>query len=148
MEIGRYFELIVDPTIADFEAHPTSIRHAFLASVAVFHSIDYLFENSHAKRGELCRQSPDFANVDRIAHAFKHVETGNENDRFRPPLTAEGVISRPPFYYNVSGAFGLSRWNDGVGGVTLDNDRVQDVLSIVKGAAAFIRNQPGDLGRA
>jgi hypothetical protein len=143
MKIERYFEQIVDPTIADFEANPRSVRHAFLASVAVFHSIDYLFENSHAKRIELCKQSVDFANVDRVAHAFKHVETGNENDQHRPPLTAEEVIPRPPLYYGVSGGYGFSRWGDGVGGVTLDGDRRQDVLSVVKRAAAFIRLQIG-----
>ncbi len=41
MDIDRYFEQIVDPTIKDFEANPTSVRHAFLAAVAVFHTIDY-----------------------------------------------------------------------------------------------------------
>jgi len=35
MEIERYFEQIVDPTIAGFEANPTSVRHAFLAAVTV-----------------------------------------------------------------------------------------------------------------
>jgi hypothetical protein len=28
MEIDRYFEQIVDPTIADFEANPTSVRYS------------------------------------------------------------------------------------------------------------------------
>lgn len=36
MEIERYFEQIVAPTIADFEANPTSAEHTFLAAVAQF----------------------------------------------------------------------------------------------------------------
>ncbi len=44
-------------------------------------------------------------------------------------------------YYGVSGAYGLSRYGDPIGGVTLDDDRQIDVLSAVKRAAEFIRLQ-------
>jgi hypothetical protein len=84
MDIDRYFEQIVDPTIKDFEANPTSVRHAFLAAVAVFHTIDYAGLRRLRKK---FRQNPDFATVDRIANAFKHVETGRRDDRtFSPCL--------------------------------------------------------------
>ena len=69
MEIERYFEQIVDPTIADLEANPTSVRHAFLAAVVVFHAIDYLDANSYRK--QFREDNADFALVDRIAHAFQ-----------------------------------------------------------------------------
>jgi hypothetical protein len=138
MEIERYFEQIVEPTIRDFEANPTSVRHAFLAAVAVFHAIDYLDARRFRKK---FRENPDFAMVDRIAHAFKHVKTGHRDDPSLQPLSAEGVIARPPAYYGVSGAWDLSRWDDPIGGVTLDGDRQMDVLSAVKRAAEFIRLQ-------
>ncbi|QHP69542.1 hypothetical protein EI171_20975 [Bradyrhizobium sp. LCT2] len=139
MEIERYFEQIVDPSIADFEANPTSVRHAFLAAVAVFHAIDYL--DADRLRKKFRENNADFALVDRIAHAFKHVHTGHPADRNNQPLSAEGVIARPPAYYGVSGAWDLSRWNDPIGGVTLDGDRQLDILSAIKGAAEFLRLQ-------
>jgi hypothetical protein len=40
-DLERYLDEIAEP-IKDFEAHPTSVRHAFLACVVVFHGIDYL----------------------------------------------------------------------------------------------------------
>src|SRR4029077_17395612 len=42
-----------------------------------------------------------------------------------------------------SPSYGLSRWNDPIGGVTLDSERHIDVLSAVKGAAEFVRLQIG-----
>jgi hypothetical protein len=139
MEIERYFEQIVDPTIRDFEANPTSVRHAFLAAVAVFHAIDYLY--ARRLRKKFRDRNPDFAMVDRIAHAFKHVQTGHHDDPSLQPLSSEGVIARPPMYYGVSGAYGLSRYGDPIGGVTLDGDRALDVLCVVKRAAEFMRLQ-------
>jgi len=38
----HYLNEIVDPTIKDFEEHPTSVRQDFLACVATYHTIDYL----------------------------------------------------------------------------------------------------------
>jgi hypothetical protein len=138
MEIERYFERIVDPTIADFEANSTSVRHAFLAAVTVFHAIDYLDANSRRKKFR--EDNADFALVDRIAHAFKHVHTGHPADPNLQPLSAEGVITRPPAAWD-SGAWDLSSWDDTFGGVTLDSERAIDVLSAIKGAAQFVRQQ-------
>jgi hypothetical protein len=137
MEIDRYFEQIVDPTIADFEANPTSVRHAFLAAVAVFHAMDYLDANSHRKKFR--ENNADFALVDRIAHAFKHVQTGHPADPNLQPLSSEGVIM-PPAAWD-SGAWDLSSWDDTTGGVTLDSERAVDVLSAIKGAAQFVRQK-------
>jgi hypothetical protein len=146
MEIQRYLEQIVNPTIKDIEANPTSVRHAFLAALAVFHSIDYLPRRSKSPSGlrdRFRKRCADFAIVDRIAHAFKHVEAGSDHNPDHQPLSAKGVIARSPAYYNKSGAYGLSRWNDPIGGVTLDSERHIDVLSAVKGAAEFVRLQIG-----
>jgi hypothetical protein len=142
MEIERYFEQIVDPTIADFEANPTSVRHASLAAAAVFHAIDRMApKKSSGLRTKFQRECAAFGIVDRIAHAFKHDEAGHPDNPHNQPLSAEGVISRPPLYYNVSGAYGLSRLGDPVGGVTLDSDRLQDIHLAVKGAAEFLRSK-------
>jgi hypothetical protein len=40
-DLVRYLDEIVEPTVKDFEANPTSVRHASLACVVVFHAVDY-----------------------------------------------------------------------------------------------------------
>jgi hypothetical protein len=130
MDANRYMTEIVEPTISDFEANPTSVRHAFLACVVTFHSIDYLPKKS-ANRGSFRKESPEFSTVDRIAHAFKHVETGHVQSDIKP-LKAGDVIERPPAKWS-EGVWGLSRWNDAIGGVTVKNEHDHDLLEIVKG---------------
>jgi hypothetical protein len=147
-DLERYLDEIVEPTIKDFAAHPTSVRHAFLACVAVFHGVDYLAfprKRPSTLRQQFRRQSPAFAIVDKVAHAFKHVAAGNPA---KPDLKADEVISRPPAYYNKSGARGLSRWNDPVGGVTIDSDRRVDLLEVVKAARDFLRTKTKGTGPA
>jgi hypothetical protein len=131
---------IVEPTISDFEANPTSVRHAFLACVVTFHSLDYL---THPERPASHRQwfrqaSPEFAMIDRIAHAFKHVQTGHDKSALVQPLKAEDVIERPPAIWGKA-VWELSRWGDSIGGVTIKNDHERDLLEIVKRAAEFVR---------
>jgi hypothetical protein len=55
-------------------------------------------------------------------------------------LMSAEVISRPPLYYNVSGAYNLSRYNDPTGGVTLNKNRQVDLLDALKGAVKFLRD--------
>jgi hypothetical protein len=85
------------------------------------------------------RVSQDFALVDQVAHAFKHVVTGARGSSDR--LNAEEVISRPAAYWG-SGVWDLSSWSDPIGGVTLDSDRSVDVLATVKRAVEFFRDAP------
>jgi hypothetical protein len=133
-----YLEEIVEPTVKDFEEHPTSRRHAFLACVAVYHAINYL---AHPKCEQQLLQkfreeSPEFMTVDLVAHAFKHVV----GKRGRERLKADQVISRPPGRWGEA-VWDLSRWDDPDGGVTLDRDRDVDLLDVVRCATAFLRKQ-------
>ena len=135
----RYLDDIVVPTIKEFEDHPTSVRHAFLACVAAFHAIDYLTyprKRSSAIRDKFRKESAAFSIVDDVAHAFKHVVTGPRNN---PNLRANEIIPRPPAYWDVSGAWDLSRWDDPVGGVTLDADRRVDLLDALNKTVEFWR---------
>jgi hypothetical protein len=138
-DLVRYLDEIVDPTVAEFEADATSVRKAFLTCVAVFHAIDYLVHPHRPKLGNLKQnwrdESPDFALVEDVAHAFKHVIANGPNR-----LKASNVISKPPAYYGVA-AYGLSRSNDPAGGVTLDDDRAVDLLDALRRAVAFLRQQ-------
>jgi hypothetical protein len=149
MDPESYMNEIVDPTIADFETNPTSRRHAFLACVALFHTLDYLeFPKKPAIRRKRLRderkrlrdESADFASVDRVAHAFKHVASGHPNDPSNAPLRADEVIPRPPAFLGQM-VLSLSRLGDATGGVTLNDDREVDVLATLKRAAAFMREK-------
>jgi len=135
----RYLDEIVDPTVADFEAKPASVRHAFLTCVAVFHAIDYLaYPNpSRGLRNQYKAKSRAFALVDRVAHAFKHVET---NPRQPTNLIASSVIARPPAVMGVM-EYGLSITGDIAGAVTLKEDPSISVLDAVKEAVKFLKEQ-------
>ncbi len=91
-DLARYLDEIVAPTIEDFERNPASVRHAFLACVATFHAVDYRAfpRRSQGLRQKYRARSPEFAIVDKVAHAFKHVITGERNN---PDLKAADVIS-------------------------------------------------------
>jgi hypothetical protein len=138
-DLVRYLDEIVEPTISDLEQNPTSVRHAFIACVAVFHSIDYLAYPSKPQplRQLFRRQSPDFALIDQIAHAFKHVSSGNPSGN---RLVATEVISRPWAVWG-SAVWGLSSWDDPTGGVTLNNDRSVDLLGALKRTVDFLRKK-------
>jgi hypothetical protein len=41
-DLARYLDEIVDPTVAEVEADPTSRRKAFLTCVTIFYAVDYL----------------------------------------------------------------------------------------------------------
>jgi hypothetical protein len=139
-DLLRYLDDIVEPTITDFESHPTSVRHAFLACAATFHAIDYLAypRKSRGLRQKFRKESADFAIVDDVAHAFKHVVAG---DRRKPSLKAQQVISRPPARLGVL-VLGLSRLGDAHGGVTLANDVRVDLLGALKRAVTYLRELP------
>jgi hypothetical protein len=121
-DLLKYLDDTVEPTIKDLEKNPRSVRHAFLACVTTFHAIDYL---EHPRRSpsklrqEFRRRSQDFAIVDRVAHAFKHVRTGHPTSPQNRPLTSAEVISRPPAIWGET-HWDLSRWDDAAGGVTID----------------------------
>jgi hypothetical protein len=138
-DLVRYLSEIVEPTIADFEQNPTSVRHAFLACVAAFHSIDYLAYPAKPQRLRQLfrRQSMDFVLVDYVAHAFKHVASGNPSGK---RLVSAEVISRPAAIWG-SAVWDLSRWDDATGGVTLDNDRSVDLLTAIKRTVDFLRKK-------
>lgn len=79
--LARYLELIVDPTFDEFHSK-RDVRLAFLTSVAIFHSVDRIAEETGERPASLrqrwCRESIDFKLVDVIAHHFKHVKSSDE----------------------------------------------------------------------
>jgi hypothetical protein len=134
----RYLDEIVEPTVKDFEEHPTSRRHAFLACVATFHAVDYLAypKRSTTLRQKFGKRSPEFRIVDQVAHAFKHVVSGNPAN---PHLKMGDVVPRPPAFAGVMVA-GLSVLGDTRGGVTVYGKHSVDLLWILKRAINFLRS--------
>jgi hypothetical protein len=139
-DLERYLNDVVDPTIRDFEQHPTSVRHAFIACVVTYHGVDYLAHPrkwSADLRQKFRRESLDFDLVDDVAHAFKHVVVKRQDPNVK---AAAEVISRPPFIWGEA-VWDLSRWDDAIGGVTLVGARNIDLLDVVKRAAAYLRSK-------
>lgn len=141
MDPAAYMREVVDPTISDFKEHPASRRHAFLACVAVYHCIDYL---AHPKKSANLRtdfrKNPDFAVVDRVAHAFKHLETGHPDTPQNQPLRVGKVFRRPPARAGVMQA-GLSRCGDPTGSVEIWGENGSNLLRVVTKAAEFLRTK-------
>jgi len=99
------------------------------------HAVDYLEHPRAARRrrNALKDQSKNFLLVDKIAHAFKHVKTDGHSS-----LNQSQVIVRPPAYWGQA-VWGLSRWDDPTGGVTLSDDVEIDLLDVAKKAVALLR---------
>lgn len=149
MDARLFLDEIVDPTIAEFEADPRSTRRAFLACVATFHAIAYLTHpgSPAVRRGQFGKESPAFATVDRVAHAFKHVTAGDPRSPTVKPLASSQVIVRPPAVAGLM-VTGLSMVGDMTGGVIISSEANRDILTAVKGAAAFLRSKLSEHGES
>ncbi len=144
--VETYIAEIIEPTIADFAANPSSRRHGFLACVVTYHIVDYIDgpKQSRSYRDQFCRYSIDFRNVDIIAHAFKH--SSNETRKFGAnPLHADDVTRRSPAKWG-QGVFGESRWGDSLGAVTISPSNEIDLLVTVRTALEFAKQQLGLIG--
>jgi hypothetical protein len=140
-DFRRFLTEIVDPTVEEFTANPGSVRHAFLACVVTFHSIDYLaFERKTATRpqgkwGNLRKAygnaSPDFRLVDEVAHVFKHAVTGPRGNEF----LSDGVVRHGgAFSSGFSSGFDVTR-------VTVQGHPDINLLETVKRAVIFLREK-------
>jgi hypothetical protein len=77
--LQSYLETIVDPTWDDFHENRSSVRHAFLACVAIFHSVDRVAEEtSNAAQRNLY-------SVIRDAVRFVHRKAGTEHPALPGP---------------------------------------------------------------
>jgi hypothetical protein len=91
MDARQYADIVVDPTIAEFESDPRSVRRAFLACVVTFHMIDYITRPTEpsARRKEFGRASPAFATIDRRS-SFTHAEAALRWAGHRAPALGLG----------------------------------------------------------
>jgi hypothetical protein len=105
-----------------------------------FHTLDYIEhpKNKGNRRNDFRKESNAFAIVDRVAHAIKHIESGN--DKNNRSLLVDHVYSRPPA---VAGGMqcGISRCGDRFGGVALWGEDNSDLLPAVREAVVFLRTK-------
>lgn len=73
-EIDKYMELIVDPTFADLSKNMQSVRHAYLACLAIYHVVDRAaYPNDPSNLAKQWKsESLAFTIVDEVAQHFKH----------------------------------------------------------------------------
>jgi hypothetical protein len=142
MDAITYLDMIVDPTIAEFQQAPANRRRAFLACVATYHVVDYLTpgKSSGNLRRKLGSECQEFALIDRAAHAFKHMQGGNADDPIKPELKILHIFERPPAMAGIMQC-GISRLGDTTGGVAIWGEEGPDLLPAVKMAAAFLREK-------
>ena len=125
-DLIKYLELIVEPTFADYQANPTSERHAFLACAAIYHAIDRVTypKGSGNLRKKWREQSLDFLIVDMVAHHFKHVRSDDEKaSPTNPGIPLSSIVFRGPYK-----------------GGSLDT---RILLFVARDAIRFVRQQAG-----
>lgn len=83
MNPREYFEIIAQPTLEEFFEEDTSIRRCFLACVALYHIVDYIFyadqkqrfKNLDQLRDQMIQSDWYFRNVYDVCLAVKHFKT-------------------------------------------------------------------------
>jgi hypothetical protein len=73
-DFAEYMELIVEPTFEDFRRNGGSVRHGYLACLAIYHAVDRAaFPNDPSVLAEQwCTESLAFMLVEEVAQHFKH----------------------------------------------------------------------------
>jgi hypothetical protein len=78
MTPAEYFRELVEPTIAEFEANPASVRHAYAACVFAYHFADVVAVHTGRSktqvRKELAGIAAEFWTVEGVATVAKHLE--------------------------------------------------------------------------
>ena len=134
----EYMREIMEPTIKDLVQNRTSKRHAFLACVATYHTIDYLCgkRRKAVLRGEYRAQSAAFAAVDRIAHGRVDAQPGPKRSALR--------VAETPADSSAAFAEGNSRINAlGDARAVKLPGKGADILAIVNEAADFLVKKAG-----
>ena len=88
-DLEEYLDLIVQPTFDDYDCHPSSVRHAYLACLVAYHAIDRATypAKPHTLAQEWRKSSMEFALIEEVALHLKHVKSNfakTAKDRFPP----------------------------------------------------------------
>ena len=132
--LTRYLDDIVEPTFDDFRRKPHSLRHAYIACLVTYHSIDRVTypKNPGNLRKRWKQGSVEFAIVDMIAHKMKHVVSDDEKHR-----PATGI----PLSSLVFGFGTLNTAPSNVHGVDQGGIDLHNLYFVIRDAIAFLRKQ-------
>jgi len=126
-DLARYIEEIVEPTFEDFNRNRKSVRHAFLACVAIYHAVDRAAYPKHP--GNLRRawgKTLEFKLVDIVAHHFKHVKSDDEKVQPRVGIPLVSVLG----------------FND-----TGDQMELRNMFFVIRDAIKFLHQQAASRGQ-
>jgi hypothetical protein len=125
---SEYFRELVEPTIAEFEVNPASVRHAYAACMFAYHFADavaiHMVSTGAAAgirdelgriRGELAALTPCFRMVEGIAAVAKHLEA--TRTPVRPKVEDTHIGSEVALWTDDKGNVAL--WTDSEGNVAL-----------------------------
>jgi hypothetical protein len=137
-----YLKYIVEPTYADFKSNPRSTRHAYLACVTAFHSIDRaVYPKSPGNlRKEWRKRSLEFTIVDMVAHKLKHVVSDDE----KGPAPKDAIrLSTVVFGFGTLNTVGLNEIGINEGGLDLHN-----LHFVIRDAIKFLHEEAMKLPNA
>jgi len=127
--LARYLAVIVDPTFDDFLNNPRSVRHAYLACVAIFHAVDRAAEESGTRGAHVrqvwCKESLEFKLVDIVAHHFKHIQSSDE----KIPLTRPGIP--------IGHVLGFDESGEGM--------ELRNLYFVIRDAVSFVHKKAGTI---
>jgi hypothetical protein len=134
-DLQQYPVQIVEPTFADYAENPHSMRHAYLACVAVYHSIDRASypRKPGTLRKEWGKKSIEFAVVDMVAHKLKHIISGDEK---RPPKPGTIKLSQLIFGQGTLNTKMLNSGTLGDDGIDLHN-----LYFVIRDAIKFVHEE-------
>ena len=125
--LARYLEVIVDPTFDDLYSNRSSVHHAYLACMAIFHAVDRAAEENGVSAARLrqiwCRESVEFKLVEILAHHFKHVRSSDE----RIPSTRPGIP--------IAHALGFDEAGEGMD--------LRNLYFVIRDAVRFVHKKAG-----
>jgi hypothetical protein len=128
--LARYLDLIVEPTVEQFERNERSIRHAYLACVATYHAVDRASypERPYEVAEDWRQRSDAFALVEIVALDFKHVKSTKNK--------------APPGAIPVGGAlYGDMDFNYHMLNDTGELAALHNLVFVVRDAVTFLRQQ-------
>jgi hypothetical protein len=130
-QLVQYLEFIVEPTVDEFRKNPFSERHAYLAAVAIYHSIDRAAASKDKKAKHLrekWRADPAFALIDIVAHDFKHVKADWRKTSRKLTTGPGAVIGRMGFNTHMFNETG-------------QREALASLLSVAEAAFEFVWKQ-------
>ncbi len=127
--LSRYLENFVVPTVEDYNRNPSSVRHAFLACLVIWHAADRMAYPDDKKLGNIqkdwIRDCFEFRLIDMVANQFKHVERRDKREAHNPNIPKDAI--------HLVHALGLDE--------TAETLELHSLYFVVRDAVSFLKRQ-------